>query len=102
MGHREYGVIDLTDLTRPHPDQLREHSTEWLCRAKEQLPARIAAFASVPSPATAESEALLARLVHARAVVEAELDERLARTLTELPNLAELRQLGYRHPGRAW
>jgi hypothetical protein len=100
MGHREYGVIALTALTGPHPDQLREHSTEWLCRAKEQLPARIA---ETLDAATTELDAeILGRLSRARDVVEAELDERMARTLTDLPNLAELRQLGYRHPGRAW
>jgi hypothetical protein len=42
----------------------------------------------------------LARLMRARVIVEAELDERLARTLTELPDLVELHRQGYRHPGR--
>jgi hypothetical protein len=100
MNRRDYGWIALAELVNVHPAQLREHSTEWLCRAKEQLGWRIDAFASVAKPVTAESDALLARLMRARTVVEAELDERLARTLTDLPNLIELHRQGYRHPGR--
>jgi len=100
MNHREYGWIELADLTPQHPSQLHDHSTEWLCRAKEQLGWRIDAFAAVSGPATAESDALRSRLVRARLIVEAELDERLARTLTDLPDLSELYRLGYRQAGR--
>lgn len=100
MNHREYGWIELADLVSGHIGDLQHRPTEWLCRAKEQLGWRIDTFRAAP-PQTEEATRLMVRLIDRRNVIEAEVDARLARTLTDLPDLSELYRLGYRQAGRA-
>ena len=89
--------IPLADLMEPWP-MVQLHGTEWLYRAVPAIKARLAVLDSRPDPKP-KQEALAIRMRQQLARIETELDDRLVRTLHELPDLTQPPTGGWRVPG---